>query len=495
RPGTLDGPVRIAPPRRARRLLRRPRGPSAIHRGARCRRHPRRTPGCPRLPLARGSPRPGQTQRGGTRAAGRGRRRGARTPRRERGPRPDHRHGHRPARAGPRHRPDHPRWRRGGPGRRRRGVAREIRTRPRAIHRRRRRLLARRIPARRVPRAAAPGAAGLGRRPRRHGGLPRRHRTPPRPRPHRRRGHPHATRSIPPAPHRRRKAMSHPIIQPATVRLDADLGATKEDVIRSLAGAVVDAGRADDLETMVADLLAREAKAATGMKGGIAIPHCKSEAVSTPSLGFARLDPAADFGAKDGPADLVFLISAPAGGGKEHLKVLATLARNLVRDEFVEALRGASTAEEAVGIIEGVLAPKEELASSSGSSGGAAAGAGDAAASEKPRLVAVTSCPTGIAHTYMAADALSQEAAERGVDLQVETQGSAGATALDPGVIAAADAVIFATDVGVRDRGRFAGKPVVEYGVKKGIDAPGQLISEALEAAADPDARRVAGSS
>ncbi|HIW69318.1 MAG TPA: fructose-specific PTS transporter subunit EIIC [Candidatus Dietzia intestinipullorum] len=289
--------------------------------------------------------------------------------------------------------------------------------------------------------------------------------------------------------------MSHPIIQPATVRLDADLGATKEDVIRSLAGAVVDAGRADDLETMVADLLAREAKAATGMKGGIAIPHCKSEAVSTPSLGFARLDPAADFGAKDGPADLVFLISAPAGGGKEHLKVLATLARNLVRDEFVEALRGASTAEEAVGIIEGVLAPKEEQASSSGSSGGAAAGAGAAAASEKPRLVAVTSCPTGIAHTYMAADALSQEAAERGVDLQVETQGSAGATALDPGVIAAADAVIFATDVGVRDRGRFAGKPVVEYGVKKGIDAPGQLISEALEAAADPDARRVAGSS
>src|SRR5699024_8362910 len=127
--------------------------------------------------------------------------------------------------------------------------------------------------------------------------------------------------------------------------------------------------------------------------------------------------------------------------------------------------------------------------------GGAAAGAGAAAASEKPRLVAVTSCPTGIAHTYMAADALSQEAAERGVDLQVETQGSAGATALDPGVIAAADAVIFATDVGGRDRGRFAGKPVVEYGVKKGIDAPGQLISEALEAAADPDARRVAGSS
>src|SRR5699024_11948770 len=101
-----------------------------------------------------------------------------------------------------------------------------------------------------------PRPARLARRPPPHGAPPRRHRTPPRPRPHRRRGHPHAPRSIPPAPHRRRKAMSHPIIQPATVRLDADLGATKEDVIRSLAGAVGDAGRADDLETMVADPLA-----------------------------------------------------------------------------------------------------------------------------------------------------------------------------------------------------------------------------------------------
>lgn len=325
--------------------------------------------------------------------------------------------------------------------------------------------------------------------------------------------------------------MSPSIIETATVRLDADLGTTKDDVIRSLAGAVVDAGRADDLDTMVTDLMAREAKAATGMKGGIAIPHCKSEAVSTPSLGFARLDPAVDFGAKDGPADLVFLIGAPAGGGKEHLKVLATLARNLVRAEFVDALRNASTPEEAVEIIQGVLAPADDGASSSSGSSGSssgsskAAGAAGAAAAttagaagaagatstssgtdsgtgsntegggDRPRLVAVTACPTGIAHTYMAADSLDQEAARRGVDLQVETQGSAGATPLDPAVIEAADAVIFATDVGVRDRGRFAGKPVVEYGVKKGIDAPGELISAALAAADDPNSHRVAAAS
>ena len=289
--------------------------------------------------------------------------------------------------------------------------------------------------------------------------------------------------------------MSQPIIETATVRLDTDLGRSKEEVIRSLAGAVVDAGRADDLEAMVTDLLARETKAATGMKGGIAIPHCKSEAVHTPSLGFARLDPPVDFGAKDGPADLVFLIGAPAGGGKEHLKLLATLARSLVRADFVAALRQAATPQDAVAVIQGVLAPAADASSSSPSGSGSASPPASPSGGDRPRLVAVTACPTGIAHTYMAADSLAQVAAKRGVDLQVETQGSAGATPLDPAVIAAADAVVFATDVGVRDRGRFAGKPVVEYGVKKAIDSPEQVLDEALAAATNPDARRVSGGS
>ncbi|MDX2358333.1 fructose-specific PTS transporter subunit EIIC [Dietzia sp. PP-33] len=296
--------------------------------------------------------------------------------------------------------------------------------------------------------------------------------------------------------------MSQPIIETATVRLDADLGGTKDEVIRSLAGALVEAGRADDLDSLVTDLMAREGKAATGMKGGIAIPHCKSEAVSEPSLGFARLDPPVDFGAKDGPADLVLMIGAPAGGGKEHLKILATLARNLVRSEFVDALRAAATPEDAVAVIQGVLTPAAESSSSSHSppssstpgTTGAATGT-DVGGGQPLRLVAVTACPTGIAHTYMAADSLAQEAEKRGVQLQVETQGSAGATPLEPATIEAADAVIFATDVGVRDRGRFAGKPVVEYGVKKAIDSPGQVLDEALAAADNPDARRVAAAS
>jgi PTS system fructose-specific IIC component len=125
----------------------------------------------------------------------------------------------------------------------------------------------------------------------------------------------------------------------------------------------------------------------------------------------------------------------------------------------------------------------------------AADAGGEAAGAAKPkgpkRLVAVTACPTGIAHTYMAADSLVAAAKEVGVDLQVETQGSSGAKPLDPAVIAAADAVIFAVDVDVRGKERFAGKPVINAPVKRGIDEPDKMVAEALAAADNPHARRV----
>src|SRR5699024_4565972 len=107
------------------------------------------------------------------------------------------------------------------------------------------------------------------------------------------------------------------------------------------------------------------------------------------------------------------------------------------------------------------------------------------------RLVAVTACPTGIAHTYMAADALAQTAAAReDVKLHVETQGSSSTEALDPALIRDADAVIFATDVGVRDRERFAGKPVIESPVKRAINEPSVMLDEAVAASRNPEARR-----
>ena len=351
------------------------------------------------------------------------------------------------------------------------------------------------------------------------------------------------------------------LINPGLVLLDRDLGESTDSVIRELAATVHREGRASTADSLAADALAREAKNATGIPGGIGIPHCRSEAVTQATLVMARLAPAVDFGAKDGPADIVFFIAAPAGADQEHLKLLSKLARSLMKKPFVASLRAAQSPEEVVDIVDAALglAPQPDdaaaspaAASGTGTAGSSAAAASDGSATSAPgpaeavgtgvaaaggaaagaagataastagthaspagsatpaatsatsssedagargtrRLVAVTACPTGIAHTYMAADALANTAQEMGVDLQVETQGSSGATRLDPAVIGQAEAVIFATDVDVRERSRFAGLPYIASAVKRGIDEPREMIQEALDAADDPRAPKVTG--
>lgn len=276
------------------------------------------------------------------------------------------------------------------------------------------------------------------------------------------------------------------VITTDLVLLDADAGADKQAVIARIAGLLVGAGRTTDADGLIGAAMAREAQSATGLPGGIAIPHCRSPYVDTPTIGFARLSPKVDFGAPDGPADLVFLIAAPDSGGAEHMKLLSSLARALVRKEFVESLRSASTAGELVALVEGVVNPAPATAP-------AAAPAAPEAPATKKSIVAITACPTGIAHTYMAADALKLAAERAGVDFVVETQGSSGSTPLPGSTIAAADAVIFATDVGVKDRGRFAGKPVIASGVKRAINEPDTMIAEAVAAADNPRAAKVEG--
>ena len=280
------------------------------------------------------------------------------------------------------------------------------------------------------------------------------------------------------------------LIVESLVSLDADLGASKDEVIEALAAQVAAAGRTGSVATLVADLQAREGAGATGLPGGIAIPHCRTAAVAEPTLAFARLPQPVDFGAKDGGADLVFLIAAPDGADNTHLSVLAKLARALAKSDFAAELRAAQLPAMVVSLVEGVVAGTASAPRA------ASAPSGDAApeAAVRRRLVGVTACPTGIAHTYMAAEALEAAAERAGVDIAVETQGSAGATPLDPSVIASAEAVIFSVDVGVRDRGRFAGKPVVQSGVKRPIDDGDALIAEALRAADDPRAARVEAS-
>jgi PTS system fructose-specific IIC component len=295
------------------------------------------------------------------------------------------------------------------------------------------------------------------------------------------------------------------IIGTDLVLLDVDAGGDKEAVIGRLVSRLADAGRTSDPEGLVAAAMAREAQSATGLPGGIAIPHCRSPFVDTATIAFARLRPGVDFGAADGPADLAFLIAAPESGGATHMKLLSSLARALVRKDFVESLRAASTPDDVVALVDGVVNPAPVTPAPGNPAPATSAPATTEPAAPAPEpasqsaggrtLVAVTACPTGIAHTYMAADSLVAAAKNAGVTLHVETQGSSGSTPLSAATIAAADAVIFATDVGVNDRGRFAGKPVIASGVKRAINEPDKMVAEALAAAANPNAARVEGSS
>lgn len=277
------------------------------------------------------------------------------------------------------------------------------------------------------------------------------------------------------------------------VLLDENLGETRFDVIAKLAQAVVNAGRATDFEQLYAAAEARESKTDTGIPGGIAIPHCRSAAVTEPTLAMARPNPAVSFGAKDGPADLIFFIAAPDGADQAHLKLLSTLARSLMKKSFTASLREASSAEEIVELVNGALGVGEKKAEAKPAAAPAASAQETPAASAPvKKIVAVTACPTGIAHTYMAADALKYAAEELGYDLKVETQGSSGNEKLTQADIDAADAVIFAVSVNVRERNRFAGKPFVESPVKRGIDEPKEMIAEALAEAENPNGARVA---
>ncbi|WP_103501875.1 MULTISPECIES: fructose-specific PTS transporter subunit EIIC [unclassified Streptomyces] len=307
-----------------------------------------------------------------------------------------------------------------------------------------------------------------------------------------------------------------PLITAALV--DLDLSAeTKEAAARSLAERMLAAGRVTDLDGFLADVAAREEQMPTGLEGGIGIPHCRSAHVTTPTLGFGRSADGIDFGADDSPADLIFLIAAPAGADDDHLSILSSLARDLMRQEFTTALRGESDPARAAALIRGEqpdaatetpAATEAAVATEAPASGEVTAAEGAEAADgaagpggpggpepadgvvgrgpgtdpeegRRLRLVAVTSCPTGIAHTYMAAESLQRAAEAEGHEISVETQGSAGFQRLDPSVIERADAVILAHDVEVREKGRFGGKPTVDVGVKAAINRPAELIAEA----------------
>jgi PTS system fructose-specific IIC component len=297
-----------------------------------------------------------------------------------------------------------------------------------------------------------------------------------------------------------------------------DLGGTdRHEATRRLGERLVASGRCTDLDTFLDDVRKREETMATGLPGGIGIPHARSAAITEPSLVFGRSADGIDWGAKDGPATLVFLIAAPEGGGEAHMQVLPKLARALMKKDFKAALAAATSEAEVVRIVSAEVEldqPAAEAAAPAPAQ--AAAGAGSAPAAREGAmasaaelgaefatgvtatavgslaertgpltLVGVTSCPTGIAHTYMAAEALENAAKAAGHTMKVETQGSAGATPLTAADIAAADAVIFAHDLPVKDAGRFAGKPTIDVSVKKAISDGPELVDRAVILAAE----------
>lgn len=243
-------------------------------------------------------------------------------------------------------------------------------------------------------------------------------------------------------------------------------------------------GNVTDLEGYRKAVLAREAEGSTGIGEGIAIPHAKTDAVSAPGLASMIVRSGVEYDSLDDePAFLFFLIAAPAGGANVHLEVLSRLSRMLMDDEFRERLMNAKTADEYLAVIDETETAQLAAEAEEEAAEAEAAPADEPASpapSDRPFVIGVTACPTGIAHTYMAAEALESKGAAMGVDIKIETNGSGGVknhlTAED---IERAVGVIVACDKDVPTQ-RFAGKPVVFTKVANGIKIPEELIQTVL---------------
>ncbi|HHC6529380.1 TPA: fructose-specific PTS transporter subunit EIIC [Vibrio parahaemolyticus] len=256
------------------------------------------------------------------------------------------------------------------------------------------------------------------------------------------------------------------LINEDLIKLDLK-ASSKEDVFKELVAVLHAQGRISDQTQFLADIKAREELGNTGFEDGVAIPHAKSAAVIEPAVVIGVSKSGIEYGAEDGlPSKLFFMIASPDGGDNHHIEVLAELSSKLIEDGFIDAFLGATNSQDALALL---LAKEEPQPVT------------DAPANQG-FVIGVTGCPAGVAHTYLAAEALEKGAAAMGYEIKVETNGSIGVknspTAEE---IERADAIIVACDKQV-DMNRFAGKRVVKTNVKAPIrDAQG-LINEALNA-------------
>ncbi len=258
---------------------------------------------------------------------------------------------------------------------------------------------------------------------------------------------------------------------------------TKNEVIDEMVHNLFVKGIIDDEELYKKDILKREAESSTGMGEGIAIPHAHDTAVKKPAVMFARSVNGVDYRSMDGqPAHLFFMIAAPEGGDNTHLQALAALSQVLMNPDVVNALKAADTPQKVQDIFAKAVAQKE--AENKAQEEREKAAANKPADDSRPYIVAVTACPNGIAHTYMAEENLKKQADKMGVDIKVETNGSEGIKhRLTADEIKRAKGVIVAADKKV-EMARFDGKNLVNKPVTDAIKDPEKLINEVLEAKA-----------
>ena len=260
------------------------------------------------------------------------------------------------------------------------------------------------------------------------------------------------------------------LLSPECIELSGK-ASDKADVIRQMVDLMVRRGNISDREAYEKGVFAREEESTTGIGDGIAIPHCKSDAVKAPGLAAMVLPDGVEFDALDGqPVHLIFLIAAPNTEDNVHLEVLARLSELLMDSDFIDALLHAGSKEEFLAVIDKAESGRQEA---------------DAKKQQAPsgqndyEVLAVTSCPNGVAHTYMAAEALEKAGKKLGVRIKVETRGSGGAkNVVTDAEIAAAKGIVIAADANV-PMDRFDGKPLVEARVADGIHKPEELINRA----------------
>lgn len=260
-----------------------------------------------------------------------------------------------------------------------------------------------------------------------------------------------------------------------------DLQATdKEGVINEMVQSLVDNGVVTDFDTFKAGIMNREAQTSTGLGDGIAMPHSKNEAVKEATVLFAKSNKGVDYASLDGqPTDLFFMIAAPEGANDTHLAALAELSKYLMKPGFADKLRQASTPDQVIAAFD---AEEQEAAAEEAKKAEAVK---EAASSDKPLIVAVTACTTGIAHTYMAEEALIKKGEEMGVTVRVETNGASGVgNRLTAEEIAKAEGVIIAADKAV-ETARFDGKKLISKPVAACIRQTEELIQTILDGKAD----------